>query len=101
MPVVDAKPDTASDSGVVADGITNNTNPNLADAGGAWGIAIANAVAGNGATVPFTVSATDAAGNNASTQASFLFDTLAMTPSLRVDPGTGAARGFAPTPSGT
>lgn len=52
-------------------------------------------MAGNGATVPFTVTATNTAGNTAGTTASIIFDTSSMTPSLRVDPGTGAASGIA------
>lgn len=114
--------DIASDSGIVGDGITNDTTPTLAgaaeagttlglayvdangtarsesttaDADGAWRITIANAVAGNGATVPFSLTATDAAGNTATTQAAFVFDTVSMAPSLRVDPGIGAASGVA------
>ncbi len=114
--------DAASDSGLVGDDITNNTTPTLAgtadagatvsvtyvdasgtarsqsttaDASGAWSMTIANAVAGHGATVPFTASAADAAGNTASTTVSLVFDTVSMAPSLRVDLDTGAAHGFA------
>src|SRR5690606_10412097 len=108
--------DAASDSGVPGDGITNVLTPTLggtteagatvslayvdaggtarsestvADATGAWRIAIGDAVAGNGANVPFTMSAADAAGNMASSTVSFAFDTVSMTPSLRVDLATG------------
>lgn len=114
--------DAASDSGVPGDGITNVLAPTLsgtteagaivsvtyvdaggtargqsttADSGGAWSMAIAHGVAGNGATMPFAVGAADAAGNPASTTASFVFDTVSMTPSLRVDLATGAAHGVA------
>src|SRR5690606_29076803 len=40
-------------------------------------------------------SAADAAGNMASSMASFAFDTVSMTPSLRVDLATGTAHGIA------